>query len=268
MNAFQHIILTRFNVPTEKWDTTKAGKKPLTEEWLEERFKLFMDYSLPSFKNQSQKNFSWLVFFDVNTPERFRQKIEHIQQDFPTFQPVFVEDFNEMKQKTVELGKSLCSPETKYIISAEIDNDDLLEKDYLKISQDLFRPVHDLVLDLRRGYQMTVLNKKNVLLNEYYVVANAFVGIIEEKEKFQSILKGNHRFYRDYKNITVYDKKPLFIQTIHQNNLMNDLYHTKFYYSVDMGKDFGLPHLKVNAAKSFLKNIKHYTQLIVKKLKR
>lgn len=263
MKPFIHIILTRFNVPTEKWDTTKAGKKPLTEEWLEERFKLFEDLCLPSFKNQSCKDFYWFVFFDVNTPQRFKKKIEEIQKEFSIFQPVFVEDFEVMKQKTVELGKNLCKTGANFIISAEIDNDDLLEKDYVKISQDFFQPVHDLVLDLRRGYQMTVLDQKNILLNEYYVVANAFVTIIEEKDQFQSILKGNHRFYRDYKNVKVYDDKPLFIQTIHQNNLMNGLYETKYTLSQNLS-DFGIGKFRVHKLKSVRKNIIHFYKTLKK----
>lgn len=267
MSNFSTLLLTRFNVPTEQWNKTRDGKPPLTEEWLRDRFQLFKKLCLPSFKNQSSQNYIWLVFFDAQTSEEFRQIIADIQKEYSVFTPVFVNDFAEMKQKVIELAPQYCNPQTEYIISAEIDNDDLLHKDYVKTLQELYKPTHNLVMDIRKGYQMSLLNDKKILINEYYVIANPFVAIVEKIADFQSILKGNHRFYRDYKDVVPYDKLPLFIKTIHGNNLMNDVYETKYLQNPDL-QAFAISDLEIQKMKTWSKNLNHYFRVAKKIIKK
>ena len=63
-----HYILTRFNVDlynknNTKWQKDKNGTNIDPEIWLENRFKLFETYCLPSIINQTSKNFKWIVLF-------------------------------------------------------------------------------------------------------------------------------------------------------------------------------------------------------------
>ncbi len=60
---FQHFLITRFNLRKETWTTNKQNVAVLTEEWHENRFKLFKDYCFTSVAAQTNKNFVWLVFF-------------------------------------------------------------------------------------------------------------------------------------------------------------------------------------------------------------
>ena len=92
MSQFVHVIMTRFNVPTKGWNETRSGYKPLTEEWLDDRFKLFRTYVLPSYKNQTNQNYIWLTFFDTNTSDKFRKiikEIESIKNNTMQSSPVF-----------------------------------------------------------------------------------------------------------------------------------------------------------------------------------
>jgi hypothetical protein len=88
--SFIHVITTRFNVPTSVWTVTRGGAKPLSEEWLKDRFEIFQKYCLPSFKNQSNKNFIWLVFFDANTPKKYMHEIEKIEKAKKVKKLVFI----------------------------------------------------------------------------------------------------------------------------------------------------------------------------------
>ena len=72
---FQHYLITRFNLKKEGWDTSKNNIPVLTEEWLERRFKLFETFCFPSVKHQSNQNFTWFVYFDVDTPKVFKDRI-------------------------------------------------------------------------------------------------------------------------------------------------------------------------------------------------
>lgn len=77
--SIKHFIATRFNLKIEEWNTAKDGSVVLTEKWLEERFNLFEKYCFPSVANQSIKNFYWLIFFDVSTPDIFKNELRNIQ---------------------------------------------------------------------------------------------------------------------------------------------------------------------------------------------
>lgn len=237
MSQFVHVIMTRFNVPTRGWNETRSGFKPLTEEWLDDRFRLFRTYVLPSYKNQTNQNFVWLPFFDVNTSEKFRKIIAEIQEEYPTFRPVFVEDFDEMKTKAVEVIPQFFTPETKFVITSELDNDDMLHKDYVKTVQEYFKPVHDLVIDLRRGYQLTMQPNHKAVVTVYNAVANPFVSLAESVDNFKTMLKERaHNSYRDYKNFSIEDSKEMYIQIVHQYNLMNSTFKHKAVPEVDFSE--------------------------------
>ena len=108
MPKFQHFITTTFNVPAENWNKTRDGKTALSEEWFLDRIELFDKYCLPSFKNQSEKNFEWLVFFDKKTPDFYKQRIKEIENEFTIFKPFFVSDIEEKKEQLpIQIKKRL-----------------------------------------------------------------------------------------------------------------------------------------------------------------
>lgn len=222
MHHYKHIITTRFNVPTSIWTVTREGAKPLSEEWLKDRFEIFQKYCLPSFKNQSNKNFMWLVFFDVNTPEKYRSEIEKMQKELSLFQPIFVQNFEEMHRKALEIIPTFFEDNTQFLISTDIDNDDLLHRDFVATVQQKFEPKNDFVIDLKRGLQLTKIAEKKAFINVFYMAANPFVSLVEDKNNFGTVMKEEHLKYRNYKNYTCDDLEPRFIQYIHTYNLVNN----------------------------------------------
>ena len=240
MPAFIHIITTRFNVPTENWAQTRSGHTALTDEWHEHRFDLFQKYTFPSFKNQKNKNFIWLVFFDVNTSEKYRQIISRLQQNLPNFTPVFVKDGSEINSGITEIFRKYFQQDTQFVISTDIDNDDLLHEEFVDIIQSLYKPVHNAVIDLRRGLQMSLIKQNQVLVNEYYAVANPFVSLVENINSFKTIMNEWHNNFRHYDNVISYDHKPLFIQLIHTHNLLNSPLRTKALLKINFS-EFGIP---------------------------
>ncbi len=55
----RHYLLTRFNLPL--WNKDKHGLATRDEAWLENRCRLFEQYTLPSVQQQSCKDFVWVV---------------------------------------------------------------------------------------------------------------------------------------------------------------------------------------------------------------
>jgi hypothetical protein len=70
--SFEHFVLTRFNV-RESADKTDLVLNPV---WLQFRFDLFERFCWPSVRAQTTGAFTWLVFFDKDTPEPFRARTE------------------------------------------------------------------------------------------------------------------------------------------------------------------------------------------------
>lgn len=265
MHCYKHIITTRFNVPTSVWTITRGGTKPLTEEWMRDRFEIFQKYCLPSFKNQSNKNFIWLVFFDVKTSKKYRYEIEKIQKKFSIFHPIFVKDFEEMHREALEIIPTFFEDNTKFLLSTDIDNDDILHRDFVKTVQDHYEPRNNFVIDLKRGLQLTHIPSKKSLLNVFYMVANPFISLVEDKNKVGTVMKEEHLKYRNYPNYTSYDAEPRFIQFIHANNLVNNTkYGAKRIRRIDFS-DYGIStenYFKISAISAIFKNILRKKNLV------
>ncbi len=267
MGPFIHIITTRFNVPTENWEQTRAGFTPLTDEWHTHRFELFQKYTFPSFKNQTNKNFVWMVFFDVKTDEKYLKIIHQLQNEFPNFQPMYVTHGEEINKNILDWFSAYYQKETQFVISTDIDNDDIVHQDFVATVQNHFKPIHNTVIDLRRGLQMNTGSDANVLVNEYYSAANPFVSIVEDIHQAKTIMNERHTNFRNYINIEVFDKKAMFIQLIHTHNLMNNTLQTKGIYDINFA-EFGIDNQnrpKISITKTALHNIKRLP-LILKRL--
>ncbi|WP_443688946.1 glycosyltransferase, partial [Paraprevotella xylaniphila] len=70
----RHYLLTRFNLPL--WNKDKRGLVTRDEVWLEDRCRLFEQYTLPSVLQQSCKDFTWVVLFDGDTPPVYRERVK------------------------------------------------------------------------------------------------------------------------------------------------------------------------------------------------
>lgn len=264
---FIHVITTRFNVPTSVWTVTRGGAKPLSDEWLKDRFEIFQKYCLPSFQNQSNKNFVWLVFFDVNTPENYKLEIEKIQKEFSLFHPIFVQDFEEMHRKALEIIPTFFDDKTQFIISTDLDNDDLLHREFIATVQQKFEPKHDLVIDLKRGLQLTKTNENKAFINVFYMVANPFVSLVEDKNNFGTVMKEEHLKYRNYKNYTFFDSEPRFIQYIHTHNLVNNSEENAERISNVKFSEYGISaenEFDISRAEAQIFNIKRKFRLLKK----
>lgn len=265
MKNFIHIITTRFNVPTENWAETRSGYKPLTEEWHEHRFEIFQKFTLSSFKNQNNQDFIWLIFFDVNTDPKYKKIISSIQEEYPKFTPVFIDNFSQMQPWIIDFIKTK-KEQFQFVITSDIDNDDLLHEKFTEIVQQHFQPIHDLVIDVRTGIQLELYEKK---AEAYFVnmAASPFVSLVEEIENAGSVIKEPyHSRYRQYTHYTYFDQEPLFIQFVHHYNLVNNVStENERAYRVDYAS-FGITQpieYSISPFPTFIHNTKRKARLVV-----
>lgn len=233
MKPFIHIITTRFNVPTKGWEKTKNGAITLSKEWMEHRFKIFEELVFPTYENQTNKNFVWLVLFDENTDKHYLKRIENLQKRFSLFQPLFVKEFSEVLPKIKNFIENNYTNNFHYIISSDIDNDDLLSIHYVETVQKNFNPIDDYVIDTINGLQMIEVKDNTFIFQKTKSISNPFVSLVEDSKDYQTVMKDKHLNYEKYANHNIVEStEPLHIQFIHRNNLLNT--YGKNYATTDV----------------------------------
>ncbi len=218
---FQHFVLTRFNLRKKDWQTTRTNTQVLTDTWMINRLELFENYCFSSLKAQTEKNFTWLVFFDSSTPEIFREVISRLDNEFSSFTPVYIDGMTEFLPSIV---KEIKARQTQpYIITSRLDNDDSLHQDYIKEVQSEFSEQDFMVIDFIDGFTLQV--EPTVRFAKRSHVHNPFVSLIEKSENFKTIwTHERHGRWSNVKQVTPVRYKPMWMSVIHMENKANSFY--------------------------------------------
>ena len=217
MGQFSHFFLTKFNV--RSFQDLRPGCEPA---WLEKRFKLFDQYCFPSVSSQSNQNFQWLVFFDVDTPEPFKQKIAEYSKKWTNFIPVYLDcplPYGQFPDEVRNVVRNYIPNDCEYLITTWLDNDDAIHKDYVQMIQDNFDRQDGETLNFFFGYQLA-----EGKLYFDFELANHFISLIEKynPETFNTCLCRPHKeLYAVCKSAKKVFCKPVWIEVVHGSNYMN-----------------------------------------------
>ena len=194
---FVHFLITRFNIVQDWYKTANRNDANIqSEEWLEERFRLYEQYCFPSVANQDTNNFVWFVLFNSETPDKYKQQISQFQKKCKMFTPVFLEPYGDEAALIQNLIDEYITSDTTHIITTRLDNDDMIRKDYISMVQSYYKQNEkDLFLNYSLGYQfdeykrllyicpnqdqghyisriVLVENRKNTVLVDHSIVAS------------------------------------------------------------------------------------------------
>ena len=224
---FKHFMITQFNLRKFPLATdAEEGWK----NWTRERITLFKTYCLPSFLNQSSKNFTWLIYFDIETPPEFHYLIDELQQ-VSFIQIRFADGFDHFMTSYLDDIKAL-SDDTPWVITSRCDNDDCLEKDAISTIQNCFVEQDEFLISLASGY---TLNTHDNTLSHYYYPMSPFISLVEstkknaltgifdrEHTKWEALrLKITTELSKKNKKSVFALEKPYWIQVVHGKNVSN-----------------------------------------------
>jgi len=206
--TFRHVLLTRFNV--RQWS---AWSDLVTNpRWLERRFELFDAFCFPSVKAQTVDNFVWIVFFDDQTPETFRQRVEKYAQ-WPNFRPVFLhwppEDVNRIVREHLP-------DEPAYLITTRLDNDDAICRDFLERVQQQFNAQEREAINFETGYIW-----KHGRLYLCRDRTSPFASLIERYDRFRTVWCRPHLRLGEVASVRQITGEPAWIQVVHRDNVHN-----------------------------------------------
>ncbi len=252
MKPFTHFLITRFNIKNAKphWQSTKTGNQVLTDEWLTQRFEIFNSYCLPSILNQSNKSFKWLIYFDVETPHSYKNRVAALSQKHPFIEPVYVNDYQSFLKGISSNVLSNLDLGSSHIITTRLDNDDALHFDAIEKIQSLFHKQEIAVYNFTKGYCLQT--QPFTMLTKYDYPKGPFLSMIEKipsEKKVRTILTSKHGSLNDIQQI---EEERYWLQLIHDQNLSNETLGTPTKDTTIL-KNFGLEDLEIAVStKDFL----------------
>lgn len=226
MDNCSHFILTRFNVKVTK--KNRPHHIHLDKEWLAKRFDIFERFCYPSVKGQSQRNFRWLVCFDIDTPDIFKQKIQKYAE-WDQFIPIFVTSvFNDNEPAPEEVRKALVSnmeKPTEYILTTRLDTDDAIAKDFVQRLQHNFQLQDLLSFNFSYGY---VIYQGKVYLRRY-AEGNPFISLVEKTDNLKGAFRLTHHKLHTLNKMNCIKGKPAWLQMLNENNIVQTRPHQLEY---------------------------------------
>jgi len=120
-----HVLLTRFNLPSQGVEQLIRAR----EGWLRERVDLFERYCLPSVLGQTEKRFSWIVYFDEQSPQWLKDWAS-AHADAGAFTPIYRTDVPR-DVLLADIAGTAYGNET-WLLTTNLDNDDGLAIDFVE----------------------------------------------------------------------------------------------------------------------------------------
>src|SRR5699024_7392503 len=195
------------------------------EDYLRSRFDLFLKYTVPSVNSQTRKEFEWLVLFSDQTPTHYRKEIEEIKNRCPHLSPIFLNSKINYKEFVTKYIKSKLDNKTP-MNTTRLDNDDAIRNDFIQKIQKSVETLEekDQVLIFPDGFQY---EEKTGAIANYCFPENHFSTLICYGEEVNTILDYNHmEISKLYPTIFLEKSKAMWIEVIHDNNLLNRIYYT------------------------------------------
>jgi len=259
---FQHFLMTRFNVglypkQMDQAYSDKQGRVPAKDPdgWMEKRFELFERFCVPSVRNQSMKDFTWLVVFDAKTPQRYLDRAERVGHDCH----LVPQRAERGHRRTLRLfAAQSLRPDTKYLITSRIDNDDAIHRDFVGTVQghlrqeapmrrgSLARTMHKWLPDgtrmgdsrFKRVLRRLVPNQGRIAINFTLGFAfdgerlalfsnerNSFISLLERTDLVGGVLTAwatEHKRIRQIATVREIATEPMWVRVIHDENLRNE----------------------------------------------
>ena len=166
-------IITRFSIYDKKYSTSKYfqittnnknnyhyKKKLFNENRLDLKFKIFKMITLPSIINQTNQNFEWYIYTSSFLPKKYKKNLLQLVKFYSQIKICYVESFADFF-KFKEL-KHLDSTDKTYC-TLRIDDDDGLNKNFLKTIIDNYSHLNKVIISFPRGIKFEINDEEEII---------------------------------------------------------------------------------------------------------
>ncbi|HYI34255.1 MAG TPA: glycosyltransferase [Glaciibacter sp.] len=204
-----HVLITRFNLPSPGPESLVRAQPG----WLEARVDLFDRYCVPSVLAQKSRNFSWMIYFDPESPQWLLKRIERFEAD-GIFLPVFRATVNH-HELLADIRRRVGREETT-LITTNLDNDDGLAGDFVERVQATVSPHPRAAIYLTNGLIARA--------NELYLHRdrrNAFCSVRESWTEPATCWYDWHNLLGHSMPVIEVGGNPAWLQVVHGTNVSN-----------------------------------------------
>lgn len=204
-----HVLLTRFNLPSTGAESFVRAK----EGWLRHRVTLFERFCLPSVRAQTKEGFRWIIYFDPESPEWLKLRIQsHIEDGIYT--PIYrravdnADLIADISRVTGRKGKCL--------MTSNLDNDDGLAINFVERLQAV-----EPCVDRKAVYLVQGLIKCGPRLYLRLDRHNAFCSVIENWTSPSTCWSDWHTLLGESMQVLELSDEPGWLQVVHGANVSN-----------------------------------------------
>ncbi len=233
---FSHYLITQFNL--RNFSNLDKFNDESWLAWTRNRIELFRKYCLPSVINQTGTNFTWLLFFDSDTPDEFSEFLKHLKL-FRFIDICYSRGIDDFNATYINEVKKRTNKTDKWIITTRIDNDDCLHRDAIKTIQENFRERNKYLISLASGYTHNTADRT---LSHYFYPMSPFISLIESNEDcIEGVYSKSHTKWDELRLFIIKElwlewfnkkarkarfilKNPYWIQIVHGGNVSNSFF--------------------------------------------
>jgi hypothetical protein len=164
-NALDKLVIVKADFNTHNFSTNKDLR--FQKDWIENRMKLFIRFSIQSYKCQTNQNFVALIFFDDTTEDIIQDTLAQYEK-LPA-NVKFVKRSEKLKETMNLVYDHDCFYETR------LDTDDMYHKDHIQDLYNLQPHPHTQALICQRGY---MYDSKLNLLRKCFFRSPPFYSLI------------------------------------------------------------------------------------------
>ncbi len=231
---FKHIILTRFNL-----QYTLDSDLHLQTAWLDERFRLFEQYCLPSIMGQTDLQFTWVVLSSNQTPDLYKRRLSNFALRYPNIQIEYCAYYEDVNVLYKAMGDKYVE-DNDFLLSTRIDSDDMLAANFVCALQTYVQShlSAEAIITFTNGVQW--FEKENMV----FAIAcskNHFLSFLESRHNIRTCLGIDHTKVPENQLIRL-NEKAMWCEIVHGNNICNG-YAPVYQYSVRVveGGTFPMP---------------------------
>lgn len=207
-----HIVLTRFNVKTKG----KESKIRIQPNWLNNRFELFETYCYPSVKAQTNQNFLWLIYFDSQTPEEYKERISKFCKEFPKLHPYYIDEWT--TENVHNAIQSIIPEGTEFLLTTRLDNDDGVNCQFIDVLHQHDFNDTDWYYNFKDG-----LTYSDGYAYVHQDKSNAFLSRLEKIDSYKTAWELPHPDVEETGRISQLELPHAWLQVIHGENVSNKI---------------------------------------------
>lgn len=226
----KHFVLTHFNIKLSRdgercYTVDKNNQHTQNNTWMDERIRLFEAYTYPSLKAQTNRDFTWLIFLDVDTSSVYKDFFQKLHFEFPNCIPVYISptSWEELYLVVDPILRGYIDIKDEYIITTNIDNDDSFHEDMIANIQSAFLE-HKIESLYRFVYGYQYFENKRLLMKMRYP-HNHFLTLVSKtsSDPIKPVTHYNHAGAHRVLPFVDIKTYPMWMEIVHGTNVNNSL---------------------------------------------